>query len=123
LRERPDPGRPPVGYAVALWCLLFLFCLRVVGQALVAFLGVSYLPAMQAWQSGLLPYGWLLLSQIVIIGAYGKVCIDFSRGRGLFVLPRRPLGLGLLGFGSAVLIIIAALVLGRLFKRGEDYYD
>jgi len=83
-----------------LTSLLFLFCLRVLGQILVAFWHVSFLPPMKAWMSGLLPYPELLTAQIIIIAVYGKICFDFARGRGYFATPRRRLGTSLLIFGS-----------------------
>ncbi len=73
-----SPGK----LAPLLWLLLIAFVGRVVGQALVAFADVRWLPLMEAWMSGLLGYPYLLLSQVVIIVVYAKVCIDFSRGRG-----------------------------------------
>lgn len=91
---------PPQRYTGWLWILLALFCLRVIGQMLVAFLHVSFLPPMEEWYSGLIPYPWLLMSQFFIILVFGKVCIDFTRGHGGFVVPRRALGSGLLTFGS-----------------------
>ena len=42
--------------AIVLCVLTALFGIRVVGQALVAFLDVAWLPAMDTWDSGLLPY-------------------------------------------------------------------
>jgi hypothetical protein len=90
-------------YFWVLATLLFLFCLRVLGQILVAFLHVSFLPPMEEWMSGLLPYPELLTAQILIIVLYGKICLDFSRGHGFFVTPRRRLGTGLLIFGSLYL--------------------
>ncbi|MEO6708667.1 MAG: hypothetical protein ABI054_10835 [Planctomycetota bacterium] len=72
----------------ALWCLCLLFVLRVVGQVLVAFFGVGWLPPMEEWQSGLLPYPVLLGSQFAIIGLLVKVCVDLSRGRGFFAQER-----------------------------------
>ncbi len=41
----------PRGYAAALWVLLSLFVSRVVGQALVAFLDVAFLPPVGAWST------------------------------------------------------------------------
>lgn len=86
-------------YFWLLTTLLFLFCLRVLGQILVAFFGVTFLPPMEEWMSGLLPYPELLTSQILIIILYGKICLDFARGYGYFVTPRPRLGINLLKFG------------------------
>jgi uncharacterized protein len=93
-------------YFWMLTTLLFLFCLRVLGQILVAFLHVSFLPPMEEWMSGLVPYPELLTAQILILALYGKICLDFARGRGFFVTPRRPLGTGLLIFGSLYLSVM-----------------
>ena len=90
----------PSRLSLLLWVLLALFCLRVIGQMLVAFWDVSFLPAMEEWYSGLLPYPLLLPSQFLIIFLYGKVCLDFTRQRGFFFTPRRSLGIPLLTFGS-----------------------
>ena len=104
----------PRAYVAAMWLLLFLFGLRILGQGLLAFLDVSFLPPMEAWYSGLLPYPWLLLSQFVIILLYGKVCFDFTRGHGFFVIPRRNLGLCVLGFGSVYLGVMVARYVIRM---------
>jgi hypothetical protein len=93
-------------YFWVLATLLFLFCLRVIGQILVAFFNVSFLPPMEEWFSGLLPYPELLTAQILIIALYGKICLDFSRGHGFFSTPRRSLGTGLLVFGSLYLSVM-----------------
>ena len=90
-------------YFWLLMVLLFLFCLRVLGQILVAFFKVSFLPPMEEWFSGLLPYPELLTTQILIVVLYGKICLDFARGFGFFVTPRRRLGTGLLIVGSLYL--------------------
>jgi hypothetical protein len=57
-------------YFWVLIALLLLFCLRVLGQILVAFFKVSFLPPMEKWFSGLLPYPELLATQILIIVLY-----------------------------------------------------
>ena len=100
------------------WLLLFLlllFCLRVLGQALVAFFGATFLPPMEEWFSGVLPYPGLLSCQILIIFLYGKVCLDFFRGHGYFVIPRPRLGIILLRFGAlylGVMLIRYAIRMG-----------
>ena len=89
----------PRRLTILLWVLLFAFCLRVLGQMLVAFVGISWLPPMEAWYSGLMPYPYLLPSQFLIIALYSKVCLDFTRGAGFFVRPRPVFGRGVLVFG------------------------
>src|SRR5207247_11201637 len=79
-------------YATVLWFLLFLFCLRVAGQALVAAFAVPFLPPMKQWYSGVIPYPILLPVQILIIFLLAKVATDFTRRRGFFVVPRRTMG-------------------------------
>lgn len=84
----PVTPATPRSHAGLLWLLTFLFFLRVAGQILVAFLGVSFLPPMKEWMSGLLPYPALLVSQIAILLFQCRVNCDFSRGRGYFIEPK-----------------------------------
>jgi hypothetical protein len=81
IKQEQDPRRQ----SWVLLVLLFLFCLRVIGQMLVAFLHVPFLPPMKEWFSGLLPYPELLVSQLLIILLFSKVWSDFHRGTGYFV--------------------------------------
>ncbi len=105
--------KPPWTLALLLWTLLVAFCLRVLGQALVAFWDVNWLPPMEAWYSGLLPYPYLLPSQVLIIALYGKVCVDFTKGEGIFVQPRPMFGRGVLVFGY---VYLAAMVLRYVIR-------
>ena len=82
------PGRIPC--AMVLGALAFLFLLRVLGQVLIVFFGVRFLPPMQEWYSGIIPYPILLPLQIVILLVQAWMCSDLLRGRGVFVR-RRPL--------------------------------
>lgn len=107
--------------APVLWGLLGLFILRVVGQLLVAVGWAPFLPPMEAWQSGLLPYPWLVGAQLIAIGVYGKVCLDFTRGDGFFVTPRRRLGVGLLVVGSVYLGVMVARFIVMLAHAGERW--
>ncbi|MGH8203934.1 MAG: hypothetical protein ACREST_04945 [Steroidobacteraceae bacterium] len=94
--------------APVLWILLGLFCLRVAGQALVAFCDVGFLPPMGEWYSGLLPYEYLLPSQLAVIALMAKICVDFTRGYGMFVEPRRFFSVYWLYFGYAYLALMVA---------------
>jgi len=98
----------PRRLAIFLWVLLGLFCCRVAGQALVAFFHVEFLPPMQEWYSGLLPYEYLWPAQVIIIALMTKISVDFSRGHGIFVEPRRFFAVQWLYFGYAYLAVMLA---------------
>ncbi len=84
--------------SIWMWLLLGLFVLRVVGQMLVAFFGVSFLPPMGEWSSGLMSYPILLPVQWVIIALLTAICVDVSHGRGVFARPSRRAGVLLARF-------------------------
>ncbi|MBB6096363.1 hypothetical protein HNQ60_005285 [Povalibacter uvarum] len=52
---------------VVLWVCLILFLLRVLGQVEVLLLAPPWLPPMDDWYSGLLPYPLLLPAQIILL--------------------------------------------------------
>jgi hypothetical protein len=76
-------------YAVILGGLALAFLLRVLGQVLVAFFKVDFLPPMAEWQSGLLPYPVLLPIQVLILLVQVKVSWDIWRSSGFFARGRR----------------------------------
>lgn len=99
----------------ALWALLALFVLRVVGQLLVAIGVGSFLPSWEEWFSGAVPYPWLLASQLLIIVLLGRVCLDLSFRRGFFAVPRPALGSLLRTLGS---IYALAMVVRYAVRMG-----
>ena len=103
----------PRKLAPLLWFLLFLFVLRVVGQILVVFASVTWLPPMEAWYSGLMPYPYLLPSQWIIIVLLVKVCWDFTRGEGWFVSTKPVFGRPVLYFGY---LYLAAMVVRYILR-------
>lgn len=92
--------RPLSRAAIGLCALTVLFGIRVVGQALVALFDVAWLPSMDAWFSGLLPYPVLLPIQLVILLVQAVIDRDVGRGRGFFALPRPRAGRALQWFAS-----------------------
>jgi hypothetical protein len=68
--------------------LALAFLARVVGQAVVAFFGVPWLPPMEQWYSGLIPYPVLLPIQVLILALQGKISVDLWRGGGWFARAR-----------------------------------
>ena len=89
---------PRSRWAVVLCVLTALFGIRVAGQALIVFFDVSWLPPMDAWYSGLLPYPILFPVQIAILLLQSVIDRDVWRGRGFFARPRPRAGRRLQGF-------------------------
>jgi hypothetical protein len=97
-----------------LWALTTLFLARVLGQALVAFAGVTWLPSMDAWYSGLLPYPALLPLQIVIVLVQLALNIEAVRRTGWLRTPRPALGRALrhLSYAYALAMLVRYVVTG-----------
>ena len=66
-------------YAVVMAVLLVLFLGRVVGQILAATTAPSWLPPMARWYSGLMPYRYLLPTQIVFLALMTAMTIGVDR--------------------------------------------
>jgi len=80
--------------------LTLLFALRVLGQALVAFFSVRWLPSMAWWYSGLVPYPILLAIQLVMLILMAKITMDILRGAGIFARQRPNWSRFLVGFSA-----------------------
>jgi hypothetical protein len=85
-------------YAAFLCALQFAFFLRVLGQALVAFFHMDFLPPMTQWYSGLLPYPILLPVQVLILLLQTKINWDIWRASGFFARRRLWAGKALYSF-------------------------
>jgi hypothetical protein len=59
--------------------LLVLFLGRVVGQILVATSAPSWLPVMSRWYSGIMPYRYLLPTQVVFLALMTAMTIGVGR--------------------------------------------
>ena len=75
-----------------LWICTVLLIGRVAGQIIVVLKAPTWLPPMERWQSGLVPYWFLLLSQFAVIWLMVTISWDFSRGRGFWVEPHPWIG-------------------------------
>ena len=101
----PDPG----DYSPYLWLFTVLLFLRVIGQIVVVLWAPRWLPPMRQWQSGLLPYPVLLLSQAIVLTLLVWICVDFTRGTGVFV-DRRP------EMGRFVIVVSYVYVAGMAIR-------
>jgi hypothetical protein len=82
----------PTVLGPVLWVLTVLLIGRVAGQLVVARWAPSWLPPMEQWQSGLLPYPLLVLGQAVVLTLMIWISADFTRGSGFWVRPHPVLG-------------------------------
>ncbi|MFN8526344.1 MAG: hypothetical protein U0821_24865 [Chloroflexota bacterium] len=85
--------------ARALWLLLGLFVLRVVGQVIVVVWEPAWLPPNHEWMSGLMPYPLLLPSQLLLIALLAAIARDATRQSGWFNGPAPRTGRALRWFG------------------------
>ena len=67
-------------YVTLLALLFVLFVLRVLGQILAATSAPTWLPPMARWYSGLMPYRYLLPTQIVFIVVMLAMMAGVARG-------------------------------------------
>ena len=66
-------------YAIVMAVLLVLFFGRVVGQILAATSAPRWLPPMARWYSGLMPYRYLLPTQIVFLALMTAMTLAVGR--------------------------------------------
>lgn len=93
--------------AVVLGVFAFAFLGRVVGQVVVAFLAPGWLPPMEEWYSGLLPYSVLLPIQAAILAVQARISWDLWRGRGFFAQRHPRFGVGLRRFSYLYFAVMA----------------
>jgi hypothetical protein len=106
---------------VAFAILLGAFICRVLMQGAQAVSHVPWLPAFARWQSGLLPYPILLLSQVAIIAGSLSFLAKVRKGT---LSRRRQLGQILACLGGLYLAFdILRLVLGATILSGHRFFD
>jgi hypothetical protein len=110
-----------VSAAALLWTTTALFLLRVVGQIEVWLLAPDWLPPMQAWYSGLLPYPLLLPAQILLLMlmavlAYRRTVASphAEQNRGRLRMLR--------GLALAYVAVMALRLVWTLCGHGAEFY-
>lgn len=96
MKSESMPGRH--GRVLAL--LTLLFSLRILGQSLVEFVSVDWLPSSEAWASGLIPYSILLAIQLVMLVGMVKIALDVWCQRGFFAMAPASRSRFLIGFSA-----------------------
>lgn len=86
-------GDDPAPYVAILSVLFALFVARVVGQILAATTRPRWLPPMSRWYSGVMPYRYLLPSQVLITVLMAAMIVGVSGNMGALGARRESLGL------------------------------
>lgn len=86
-------GDDPAPYVAILSVLFALFVARVVGQILAATTRPRWLPPMSRWYSGVMPYRYLLPSQVLITVLMAAMIVGVSGKMGALGARRESLGL------------------------------
>ncbi|HEY3176754.1 MAG TPA: hypothetical protein VGK94_13445 [Candidatus Polarisedimenticolia bacterium] len=105
--------KDPTVCGYLLWFLLGLFCLRVLGQLLVVLRRPRWLPPMEQWYSGVIPYRILLPIQLVFILVMGLIAHSFTGEHLLVPAPGPGFARGIVWFSY----LYAALMLLRYAVR------
>jgi hypothetical protein len=103
--------------AVLLWSCVVLFAARVIGQIEVLLIAPEWLPEMDAWYSGLLPYPLLLPAQILILMVMSVVAWNRRIRTGRFARANPRVAVTLRGFA---LLYFAAMAV-RLALQGMEH--
>ena len=112
--------RDPGAYSVYLWLFTILLAGRALGQLIVAWRAPAWLPPMEQWQSGLLPYPALVAGQAVVLGLMAWISIDFSRGTGFWVAPHPRLGRAAVWWSYLYAGAMAARYVIRMARRPDE---
>jgi hypothetical protein len=110
----------PTIYGPYLWILTVLLVGRVVGQLIVARWAPRWLPPMEQWQSGLLPYPVLVAGQAIVLTLMIWISMDFSRGAGFWVRPMPGLGLAALWWSYLYFSAMVVRYIVRMIRRPDQ---
>ena len=118
----PAPTGRAISAAVLLWSCTALFAFRVMGQLEALLVAPAWLPEMDAWYSGLMPYHFLLPAQIAILMLMAVVAWNRRVRGGNFARanPRAAEALRILaGIYFAVMAIRLAV---NVNENGTDFW-
>jgi hypothetical protein len=96
-------------YATVMAVLLALFFARVLGQIVAATIAPPWLPPMRRWYSGLMPYRYLLPTQIVFLVVMAVTTLSIARRSA-------PLGTAAPAVGTWIIWASYAYALGMVVR-------
>jgi hypothetical protein len=108
--------------AVLMWTCIALFAMRVVGQFEALLIAPSWLPDMDAWYSGLMPYNLLVPAQIAILMALAATAWNRRIRTGAFARAK-PRTAGALRIFAAIYFTVMVVRLGvNIVDNGAEFW-
>jgi hypothetical protein len=108
--------------AMLMWACVVLFAARVIGQFEASLVAPAWLPDMDAWYSGLMPYYLLVPAQIAILMLMAIVAWNRRVRTGCFARAN-PRTAGALRIFAGLYFAVMAVRLGvNLIGNGEDFW-
>ncbi len=107
-------------YAPILWLLTVLLFGRVVGQLIVFFYAPTFLPPMEQWQSGLVPYPFLVFVQCIVLWLMASISLDFTRGFGFWMEPHPLLGVIVLWWSYFYFAAMVVRYIVRMTRKPDQ---
>jgi hypothetical protein len=108
--------------ALLLWTCIALFGARVIGQFEVLMAAPGWLPDMNAWYSGLLPYYLLLPAQIALLMIMAVVAWSRRVRTGRFALANPRIARALRGLALLYFLAMALRLGINLADNGVDFW-
>jgi hypothetical protein len=108
--------------ATLLWGCVALFAARVIGQFEALTLAPSWLPDMDAWYSGLLPYHLLLPAQIAILMIMSVVAWNRRVRTGRFAAAQPRVAGALRSFAGLYFAAMAVRLAINVAENGADFW-
>ena len=115
-------ARHQVSTAALLWTCVALFAARVIGQLEVLLVEPTWLPDMEAWFSGLLPYPVLLPAQIAILMLMAVVAWNPRVRNGGFARSHPRTAGALRIFAGIYFLVMVIRLAVNLFDNGHDFW-
>ena len=108
--------------AVLLWSCTALFAARVIGQFEALLIAPAWLPRMEAWYSGLLPYYLLLPAQIILLMLMAVVAWNRRVRTGRFAAARPRVAAALRILSILYFLAMAVRLAINLFDNGAEFW-
>jgi hypothetical protein len=116
------PGHTGCTAAALMWSCIALFAARVVGQFEALLIAPAWLPDMDAWYSGLMPYTLLVPAQIAILMALSATAWNRRIRTGAFARAN-PRAAGALRIFAGIYFTVMVLRLGvNLVDNGAEFW-